>query len=153
HLRRRRDLGTGRGEEELGDTGTEAGPVDPLPGRGEQHLLHQVAQVPAGRGPRGGPVPVHPERVVDRAGHCATTRGWQDTTVGGHCGACSALSERPVADCTSRGTPLTSTRVAPASQRTVTHGWGLVPTTNAHPATGYVSVSTSAGAPPNRTRE
>jgi hypothetical protein len=66
--------------------------------------------------------------------HVAMTRFCIGLEFGGPCGACSALKHMAVGVRMSAGAPFTNTRVA-GSSRTMTQGWGLLPTVNKQPLT------------------
>src|SRR6185312_8828568 len=91
-----RELDGGRhhvavGSEDLSQqSAAEGGPVDPLPGRSEQHLLDQIADVRLFVGRRRPPQAVDLEGKLDLH-HVPFTRIWPAITVGGPCGICSAL--------------------------------------------------------------
>src|SRR5262249_50663312 len=146
-LRRGDQLGAARLEDKPEQAASEVGAHDALSGRGEEHLLDQVAQVVIGAGRRGSPAPVDVVREVDVARHVASTRTCAETgsigvPVGMHVDA-------PVI--VARGTPPASTRTAPLIHWPVTHGGAPVPV-SAQPVTEYGDAIVTAGWPDSSTR-
>src|SRR5262245_57601159 len=109
-LRRRDELRSARLEDEAEQPAAEVGPHHALAGRGEEHLLDQVAEVIVGAGRRGATAPVDVVREVD-VRHVARTRVWEKTGSIGVPGATHVDEPAIVAT----GTPPASTRTAPVS--------------------------------------